>query len=72
MATPAALDVLPINPAYKELEAIPLVDSDALITDFVVERIHLQKYCQLRNSHLDNSDMYGIWESNLPTYSCHL
>ncbi len=68
MATPTALDVAPMNPPSKELEAMPLVDSDALITDFVAERNHLQTYCQLRNSHLDNSDLYGIWESNLPTY----
>ena len=67
MATLAALDVLPINPPNRELEAIPLVDSDALITDFVAERSHLQTYFQLRNSHLDNSDLYGIWKSNLPT-----
>ena len=45
MATPAALDVAPINPPNKELEAMPLVDSDALITDFVAERNHLQTFC---------------------------
>ena len=60
MATPAALDVAPVNPPSKELEAMSLVDSDFLITDFVAERNHLQTYCQLRNSHLDNSDLYGI------------
>ena len=68
MATPSALDVAPVNPPSKELEAMPLVDSDFLIADFVAERNHLQTFCQLRNSHLDNSDMYGMWESNLPTY----
>ena len=60
MATPSALDVSLMNPPNKELEAMPLVDSDFLIADFVAERNHLQTFFQLRNSHLDNSDMYGI------------
>ena len=68
MATPSTLDVAPVNPPSKELEAMPLVDSDFLIADFVAERNHLQTFWQLRNNHLDNSDMYGIWESNLPTF----
>lgn len=25
-------------------------------------------FCLIRNSHLDNSNIYGIWESNLPRY----
>ena len=68
MATPSALDIASVNPPNKELEAMPLVDSDFLITDFVAERNHLHTFCQIRNNHLDNSDIYGIWESNLPTY----
>jgi len=62
------MDTLPLNPPNKELEAIPLVDKDELITDFVAPRNHLKTYCQLRNTHLDNSDQYGIWQSNLPLY----
>jgi len=62
------MDTLPLNPPNRELEAIPLVDKDALITDFVAPRNHLKTYCQLRNTHLDNSDQYGIWQSNLPLY----
>ena len=68
MATPSALDVAPINTPNQELEALPLVDSDFLIQVFVGDRNHLQTFCQLRNSYLSNSDMYGIWESNLPIY----
>jgi hypothetical protein len=60
MEASAALDTLPLNPPNRELEAIPLVDDDALITDFVAQRNHLQTYCQLRNTHLDGSDLYGV------------
>ena len=45
MATPSALDVAPINTPNKELEELPLVDSDFLIQDFVGERNHLQTFC---------------------------
>jgi len=44
MATPSALDVGPVNPPNKELEAMPLVDSDFLIADFVADRNHLQTF----------------------------
>ena len=64
----AALDTLPLNPPNRDLEAIPLVDDDALITDFVAPRDHLKTYCQLRNTHSAGSDRYGIWQSNLPAY----
>lgn len=68
MATPTALNITPLNAPHKELEALPLADRDYLIQDLVGERNHLQTFCQLRNSYLNKSDMYGIWESNLPIY----
>jgi hypothetical protein len=68
METLAVLDASSLNPPNKDLEAIPLVDDDALITDFVAPRDHLKTYCQLRNTHSAGSDLYGIWQSNLPTY----
>ena len=57
-----------MNPPNKELESMPLADRDYLIQDLVGDRNHLQTFCQLRNSFLNNCDMYGIWESNLPHY----
>ena len=68
MATPVALNITPLNAPHKELEALPLADRDYLIQDLVGDRNHLQTFCQLRNSFLNKSDMYGIWESNLPIY----
>lgn len=68
MATPVALNIAPLNAPHKELEALPLADRDHLIQDLVGDRNHLQTFCQLRNSFLNNCDMYGILESNLPIY----
>lgn len=68
MATPAALNITPFNAPHKELEAMSLADKDHLIQDLVGDRNHLQTFCQVRNSFLNNCDMYGIWESNLPIY----
>lgn len=68
MAAPSALNVTPINPPSKELESMPLAETDYLIQDFVAKKNHLRTYCQLRNSFLDKTDKYHIWESNLPYY----
>ena len=45
-----------------------LADADYLIQNLVGNINHLHTYCQLRNSFINKSDMYGIWESNLPRY----
>ena len=66
MATPATLNITPLNAPHKELEAFPLADRDYSIQELVGDRNHLQTFCQLRNSFLNKRDMYGIWESNLP------
>ena len=68
MASPTAINIIPMNPPNKDLEAMPLADKDYLIQDLVGDRNHLQTFCQLRNSFLGNCDMYGIWESNFPLY----
>jgi len=57
-----------MNPPSKELESMDLADTDYLIQDLVGDRNHLHTYCQLRSSFINNSDPYGIWESNLPHY----
>ena len=70
MATPAptALNVTPLNAPNKDLEALPLVDRDSLIEDFVGNRDFMQTFRQLREDYLNGKDTYGIWESNLPYY----
>jgi len=68
MAAPSVLNVTSINPPSKDLEMMPLADTDYLIQDLVGNRNHLHTYCQLRNSFINKSDKYGIWESNLPHY----
>jgi len=68
MATPSALNITPMNPPSKELESMDLADRDYLIQDLVGDKNHIHTYCQLRNSSINNTDIYGIWESNLPHY----
>jgi len=68
MATPTALSITPINPPNRELEALPLADKDYLIQDLVGDISHLQTFFQLGKNFVNNCDMYGIWESNLPVY----
>ena len=43
------------------------------LTDFQIKELsgamnHLQAFCQVRDSYSNNSDIFGIWESNLPIY----
>jgi len=63
-----ALNITPLNAPHKELEHFPLADKDYLIKDLVGYQNHLQAVCELRNSYLNQNDVYGIWESNLPIY----
>ena len=60
MATSIALNITPINPPKKELEAMPVADKDYLIQDLVGDKNQFQTFCQLRNSFSNNCDMYGI------------
>lgn len=32
------------------------------------DKPHLQDVCEIRNSYHSNTDLYGIWESNMPIY----
>lgn len=68
MATPTTLSVTPMNPPNRELEAMPLANKDYLIQDLIGDKNHLKTFCQLRNIFINNCDMYGLWESNLPYY----
>ena len=68
METPIALNVAPINAPHKDLDYLPLADRDFQITNLSGDRNHLQVFRQIRDNHLNNSDIFGIWESNLPIY----
>lgn len=68
MEGPVALNITPLNAPHKELEHFPLADKGYLIQDLEGFQNHLQALCELRNSHLNQEDVCGIWESNLPSY----
>lgn len=65
MEAPVALNVAPLNAPHKDLDWLPLDDRDFQIKELFGYMNHLQAFCRLRDSHLSNSDIYGIWESNL-------
>ena len=68
MEAPAALNVAPINAPHKELDYLPLAGKDFQIKDLTTDYNHLQAFCQIRDSFLSNSNIFGQWESNLPMY----
>ena len=68
MEPPMALNIAPLNAPHKDLEWLPLGNRDFQIQDLTGNENHLQEFCEIRNSHKSNSDLYGIWESNLPRY----
>jgi len=68
MEASVALNNSPLNAPHKELEWLPLADRDFQIQDLTGYKNHLQAFCEIRNSHLSKTDLYGIWESNLPRY----
>ena len=68
MEAPIALNVTPMNTLHKDLNYLPLVDKDFKIKDQSGDMNHLQTFCQIRDNHLRNSDIFGLWESNLPMY----
>jgi len=68
MEAPVALNVAPLNAPHKDLDWLPLADRDFQIKELSGDMNHLQAFFRIRNSHLRNSDNYGIWESNLPKY----
>ena len=63
-----ALNVAPLNAPHKELEWMPLADKDFQIKDMMGDKPHLQAFCEIRNSYRSNTDVFGIWESNMPIY----
>ena len=68
MEAPAALSVAPLNAPHKDLDYLALVDKDFQIKDLYGNVNHLQAFYQIRDSYRNNSDVFGLWESNLPMY----
>jgi len=68
MEAPVALNISPLNAPHKDLEWLPLADRDFQIQDLTSDKNHLQAFCEIKNSHVNKTDLYGIWESNLPIY----
>ena len=68
MEAPVALNVVPLNAPHKDQGWLPLADRYFQIKELYGDMNHLQAFCRVRNSHLSNSDIFGIWESNLPRY----
>lgn len=66
--TPVALNVAPLNAPHEELEWLPLADKDFQINDIMGNKSHLQGFCEIRNSHRNKANIFGIWESNMPMY----
>jgi len=68
MEAPVALNIAPLNAPHRELEWQPLADRDYQMDDIQVYKPHLQAFCEIRNSHKNKTDTFGIWESNMPIY----
>jgi hypothetical protein len=58
----------PFVPPPVDLDKIPLVDKDRLITDTICSFDFSDLQSWLREVFLDQSDEIGLWESNLPLY----
>lgn len=62
MEAPISLNVAPMNAPHKDFNNLPLADRDFQIKDLSGDMNHLQTFCQIRDSHLSNSDIFGLWE----------
>jgi hypothetical protein len=58
----------PFLPPPVDLDKIPLVDKDRLITDTIYDFYFSDLQSWLREVFLDQSDEIGLGESNLPLY----
>jgi hypothetical protein len=58
----------PFLPPLVNLDKIPLVDKDRLITDTQCDFNFSDLQSCLREVFLDQSDEIGLWESKLPLY----
>ena len=68
---PGCLLSLPRVPLQSEdltFASFPLADRVFQIRDMMGNKPHLQAFCEIRNSYRSNTNVLGIWESNIPIY----
>ena len=68
MEAPTALNVALMNAPHKDLDYLPLANKYFQIKDLSGSVNYLQAFCQIRDRYRNNSDIFGLWESNLPMY----
>ena len=63
-----ALNVAPLNAPHRDLDYLPLVDRYFQIKDLVLSKNPLQIFFYCRDNYMKGSNIFGLWESNLPMY----
>ena len=68
MEVPVALNVAPLNAPHQDLDHFPLADMDFQIKDLLLNENPLRIFWRCRDNYLNGSDIFGLWESNIPMY----
>ena len=68
MVAPTALSVKPVFTPHLNLDYLPLANRDFQIKVTVTNDLMIKIYCLVRDTHLNQADEIGLWESNLPKY----
>jgi len=66
MEAPVALNISP----RKSLEWLPLADKDYQMMETIElsSRYHILVISEIKARHTNDTDILGIWESNMPVY----
>ena len=68
MEIPVALNVAPLNAPHRDLDYLPLAYRDFQVKDLVLSENPLRIFFHCRDNFINDSDIIGLWESNLPMY----
>ena len=68
MEVPVALNFMPVKSPHKDLDYLPLADMDFQIKDLLLSENPLRIFFRCRDNYLNGSNIFGLWESNLPMY----
>ena len=63
-----ALNVAPLNAPHRDLDYLPLVDRYFQVKDLVLSENPLRIFFHCKDNYLKGSDIFGLWESNIPMY----
>ena len=63
-----ALNIASLNAPHRDLDYLPLADRYFQVKDLVLNENPLRIFCHCRDNYLNGSDIFGLWESNLPIY----